>query len=185
MSRSFGATSLTTRSPIRTSPPLTSSRPATIRSEVVLPHPDGPTNTISEPSSTLRFRSETARVPSPKTFVTPSNTISATPSPPVDLDRRVFESDDRHVVASRACQQQHDGLRRFLGDGRPVPHGRVHHHPGSRREPEHPEGVERWEPIRLIRVVGRRDVHQAPAADGNDRLLRPQVPLRPVEPWRR
>src|SRR5690349_12630695 len=114
MSRSFGATSLTTRSPIRTSPALTSSSPATIRRDVVLPHPDGPTRTISEPSLTVRFRSETARVPSSNTLLTWSNTISAIPSPPVDLDRRVFEPDDGHVVATGSGEQQHDRLRRFV-----------------------------------------------------------------------
>src|SRR5579863_8630041 len=45
MSRSFGDTSFTTRSPMRISPPVASSSPAIIRSAVVLPHPDGPTNT--------------------------------------------------------------------------------------------------------------------------------------------
>src|SRR4051812_6264789 len=110
MPRSFGATSLTTRSPIRTSPTLTCSRPATIRSDVVLPQPDGPTNTIREPSSTLRFRSATATVPSSNTLLTPSNTISATTSPSVDHDRSIFEPDDGHVVATRPGQQQHDRL---------------------------------------------------------------------------
>src|SRR5512133_2686087 len=129
MSRSFGATPFTTRSPIRTSPALTSSRPATIRSDVVFPHPDGPTRTIREPSSTLRFRSETASVPSSNTLLTPSNTISATTSPPLDHDRSVFEPDDGHVVATGALEQQHDRLRRLvLGDRRAVPHGGVHHH---------------------------------------------------------
>ena len=41
-----------------------SSSPATIRSAVVLPHPDGPTKTISSASSTCRSSSETAFVPS-------------------------------------------------------------------------------------------------------------------------
>ena len=50
MLRSFGVRSFTTRSPIRSSPSLISSSPATIRSAVVLPQPDGPTRTISSPS---------------------------------------------------------------------------------------------------------------------------------------
>src|SRR6188508_2438919 len=165
MSRSFGATSLTTRSPIRTSPALTRSRPATILSDVVLPHPEGPTNTISDPSSTFRFRSETATVPSSKTFVTPSNTISATTSPPVDHDRRIFEPDDGHVVATGPLQQQDDRLRGpVLGDRGAVPDGRVHHHARSGRDTEHPEGVERRQAVRLLRVIGRGDVDQAPTA---------------------
>ena len=35
-----------------------------IRIEVVLPHPDGPTNTVSEPAGTSRLRASTATVPS-------------------------------------------------------------------------------------------------------------------------
>src|SRR5689334_13746492 len=173
MSRSFGATSLTTRSPIRTSPEVTCSRPATIRSEVVLPQPEGPTNTISEPSSTFRFRSETARVPSSNTLLTWSNTISATTSPPVDHDRSVFEADDGHVVATGALEQQHDRLRRVvLCDRRAVPDRRVHHHAGAGGDAEHPEGVERRQPVGLVGVIGRRDVDQAAPAHRDDRLLR-------------
>ena len=40
-SRSFGARSFTTRSPIMTVPLVTSSRPAIMRREVVFPQPDG------------------------------------------------------------------------------------------------------------------------------------------------
>jgi hypothetical protein len=51
-------------SPILISPSLISSSPASIRSAVVLPHPDGPTSTISSPSWISRSRSWTACVPS-------------------------------------------------------------------------------------------------------------------------
>ena len=64
MSRSRGGIALTTWSPIRTSPSLISSRPATIRSAVVLPQPDGPTKTISSPSAISSDSSCTATVPS-------------------------------------------------------------------------------------------------------------------------
>src|SRR5437016_1986349 len=50
MSRSFGGTLLTTRSPILISPEVMFSRPAIIRSSVDLPHPDGPTSTTNSPS---------------------------------------------------------------------------------------------------------------------------------------
>ena len=50
MSRSLGATSLTTRVPMRIVPAVASSSPASIRSAVDLPEPDGPTSTISSPS---------------------------------------------------------------------------------------------------------------------------------------
>src|SRR3954469_14527939 len=78
MSRSFGVTSFTTRSPIRTRPSLMSSSPAAMRSAVVLPHPDGPTRTMNSPFTTLRSSWSTALVPSGKTFETASNTTLAT-----------------------------------------------------------------------------------------------------------
>ena len=57
MSRSLGATSLTTRVPMRMVPAVASSSPASIRSAVDLPEPDGPTRTISSPSPTSRSKS--------------------------------------------------------------------------------------------------------------------------------
>ena len=51
MSRSFGGTLLTTRSPMRISPEVMFSSPAIIRSRVDLPQPDGPTRTTNSPSS--------------------------------------------------------------------------------------------------------------------------------------
>jgi hypothetical protein len=51
MSRSAGSMSLTTRPAIAISPPLISSSPATMRSSVLLPQPDGPTMTMNSPSA--------------------------------------------------------------------------------------------------------------------------------------
>src|SRR6266702_2481301 len=51
MSRSFGWTLLTTRSPIEIVPEVMFSRPASIRSKVDLPQPEGPTSTTNSPSS--------------------------------------------------------------------------------------------------------------------------------------
>ena len=45
------------RPPIRISPSVISSSPATIRSAVVLPQPDGPTRTMNSPSAISRLRS--------------------------------------------------------------------------------------------------------------------------------
>src|SRR5215218_1177127 len=81
MSRSFGAMSLTTRSAMRISPPLASSSPATIRSAVDLPDPDGPTSTVNPPSGMSRSSSSTARVPSGNTFETPENAMLAMGTP--------------------------------------------------------------------------------------------------------
>ena len=61
MSRSFGATSFTTRSPMAIVPSLISSSPATIRSVVLLPQPDGPTSTTNSWSAMERLMRSTAR----------------------------------------------------------------------------------------------------------------------------
>ncbi len=52
MSRSLGSRSLTTRSPMTISPEVICSSPATIRSSVDLPQPEGPTMTTNSPSAT-------------------------------------------------------------------------------------------------------------------------------------
>src|SRR3569833_1170854 len=48
-----------------------------IRSEVVLPQPDGPTKTVICPDGISRVRSSTATVPSGYRLVTPSNLIKS------------------------------------------------------------------------------------------------------------
>jgi len=53
MSRSFGSSVLTTVSPIAISPAVIVSSPATIRSSVDLPQPEGPTITMNSPSATF------------------------------------------------------------------------------------------------------------------------------------
>src|SRR5206468_817473 len=67
----------TTRSPIRIEPDVTASSPATIRSAVVLPQPEGPTKIMNSPSLTVRFISSTASVPLGKRLLTASNSIEA------------------------------------------------------------------------------------------------------------
>ena len=62
-SRCLGDTPLTTRSPKLTVPEVISSRPATIRSAVVLPQPEGPTSTTNSPSATSRSRESSAFTP--------------------------------------------------------------------------------------------------------------------------
>src|ERR1700726_4355519 len=60
MSRSIGARSFTTTSPIRTWPEVIDSSPATMRKVVVLPQPEGPTSTTNSLSRMARFTSLTA-----------------------------------------------------------------------------------------------------------------------------
>jgi hypothetical protein len=85
MSRSRDGTLLTTRSPIFTTPLVMSSSPATIRSAVVLPQPDGPTRTMNSPSPIARDNASTAFVPSGYTLLICSNATpaKALPSSPV------------------------------------------------------------------------------------------------------
>src|SRR5713101_5996883 len=75
--RSCGLSSFTTRSPMRTVPAVISSSPATSRSSVDLPQPDGPTTTTSSPSSIPSVQSASACVPSGKTLSTCSNSTLA------------------------------------------------------------------------------------------------------------
>src|SRR3954452_6896425 len=58
-------------SPSRTRPSVGFSRPATMRSVVVLPQPDGPRRAKNEPAGTVRVRSSTA-VKTPNRLVTPT-----------------------------------------------------------------------------------------------------------------
>ena len=51
MSRSFDSTSFTSLPSMAIVPPVISSRPASIRSSVDLPQPDGPTSTMNSPSA--------------------------------------------------------------------------------------------------------------------------------------
>ena len=63
MSRCLGVSSLASLPPMRSTPLVMSSSPATIRSAVVLPQPDGPTSTMNSPSAMLTLRSLTAWKP--------------------------------------------------------------------------------------------------------------------------
>src|SRR4029453_19266184 len=102
MSRSFGGTSFTTRSPIAIVPSLIRSRPATIRSAVDFPHPDGPTRIRNSPSATSRVRSSTATTGPGYTFVTPSNATRA-----IALALQSLGGDAAHEV-SLGEQEEHD-----------------------------------------------------------------------------
>src|SRR5580658_7125132 len=78
MSLCRGSRSLTGRPSMLIVPDVTSSRPATMRSAVVLPQPDGPTSTRISPSPTARSREFTATVPSANRLVTESSSIRDT-----------------------------------------------------------------------------------------------------------
>jgi hypothetical protein len=59
--RSLAARSVTSSPPISTRPCETASSPATMRSVVVLPQPEGPSSVTSSPSATRKLTSSTAR----------------------------------------------------------------------------------------------------------------------------
>src|ERR1043166_7643779 len=76
MSRSFGGRSLTTSPPMEMLPEVTSSRPAIMRSVVLLPQPEGPTSTTNSLSAMSRLMLRTAGT-SPKLLTTLRNATSA------------------------------------------------------------------------------------------------------------
>src|SRR4029453_17994015 len=63
-------------------PAVGSSRPATMRSTVDFPQPDGPSRTMNSPSDTSRLTVSTATVPSPNTLVTSLSATVANAQPP-------------------------------------------------------------------------------------------------------
>src|SRR5579872_1671889 len=69
MSRSLGATLVTSRPPMLISPPLTRSSPAIMRRSVDFPHPDGPTKTTNSPSS-ISISTPWSTSTGPKDFLT-------------------------------------------------------------------------------------------------------------------
>src|SRR4051794_17288113 len=151
MSRSFGVTSFTTRSPIRTRPSLMSSSPAAMRSAVVLPHPDGPTRTMNSPFTTLRSSWSTALVPSGKTFETASNTTLATGL----------------LLDAAADEPAHEGPLRDHEDDRD------REHRDDRRDRElRLEDVRRAAAAADRRVERRRRGEQVLEPDGDRQLLR-------------
>ena len=79
-SRLYGGTPLTSRPPIRSSPSSGCSKPAIMRSEVVLPQPDGPSSDRNSPLWTRRLSAFTA-TSDPNRFVIARNSTSASPSP--------------------------------------------------------------------------------------------------------
>src|SRR5205823_238211 len=90
--RSIGARSFTTLPSMLISPEVMSSRPATMRSVVVLPQPDGPTSTTNSWSRISRFTSLTAWVPSNFLFRSLRSTSAITWSPPCKGGKRALRA---------------------------------------------------------------------------------------------
>ena len=104
-----------------------SSSPATIRSAVVLPQPDGPTRTMNSPSAISRSSRSTARVPSLKTFETRSKTTLAirhsfTPPPTRPRTSARCESTNTTATGSTASSvASASSGRKMLTDWPPPP----------------------------------------------------------------
>src|SRR5262245_50440168 len=108
MSRSLGGRSFTTRSPMVISPALISSSPATIRSVVDLPQPEGPTSTTNSLSRMCRFTSLTAWTSSYFLFSSFSSTWAMDSSLRLSLDRA---GEAGHVVLHEERVDQRHGHR--------------------------------------------------------------------------
>src|ERR1051326_300861 len=74
---------LTQVSPMRMRPPEASSSPAIMRSEVVLPQPEGPSNTTNSPDSIFRFNRSTATTE--PNFLTTSSKVTDIGKPPASI----------------------------------------------------------------------------------------------------
>src|SRR6185437_15112831 len=123
MSRSFGATALTSRSSMKICPEVTVSSPAIIASKVDLPQPEGPTRAMNSPSRasmSMPFRTSTG----PNRLCTPLIVSVAMRL----LDRSQSETADKILAAEEIDQQRrqrrdqhgaaHDvELRRLLAGG--------------------------------------------------------------------
>src|SRR5436190_8374010 len=102
---------------MRISPPLTSSSPATIRSAVVFPQPDGPTSTMNSPSAISSVSSSTARVPSPKVLSTRLKVTLAIAPP-----RSMSAAPRRRALPDDQARRQQVGAPGPLATGDPVEH---------------------------------------------------------------
>src|SRR4051812_10504216 len=126
MLRSLGSTSLTTRPSISSLPSVIVSSPATIRSKVDLPQPDGPSSTRNSPSAT-RQSMPWITCMSPYDFLTPAMFTSATLF--LRLDEAAHELPLHHNNDDdRRDHRQHRRAHHPAPVGRAVEHV---HHPGD------------------------------------------------------
>src|SRR5258708_7514686 len=126
MSRPFDSVSFTTRAATEIVPPLTSSRPASMRSRVDLPHPEGPTITMNSPSWMSKLNPWI-------TFVAPNDfsmSLNETEAMASALDRAGGEAGD-HVALERVVDRRrrqrvdqpggHQELPRRIVGGEEIP----------------------------------------------------------------
>src|SRR5664279_980425 len=133
------AGSLTTRDPIEIRPAVDSSSPATMRSVVVFPHPDGPSRVTNSPASTRRSMPSTATKP-PNARETFSRTRSDTTTIPLSEVADVTLDQAKLNPPEQEHQQHHHQADDADGLGLPVlPHPQQHNgkHFGADRIEQH------------------------------------------------
>src|SRR3982750_4010232 len=112
-SRSAGCRFVTSRPPITISPAVAVSRPAIMRSTVVLPQPLGPRRTRNSPSTISSETSSTATAPLAKTLLT--LLIETAPKRPPLLDGAGGQAgDEPSLDDEEECehrQRRHRGAR--------------------------------------------------------------------------
>src|ERR1700742_4264923 len=116
MSRSRAETSLTTRSPIWIVPDVGVSRPAIMRSAVVLPHPEDPTRIMNSPSAISSDRSSTATAPPANRLVTPSRVTPGIRPP--ERRARSFDPRERDGADEPPLREEEDRQHRDLAHHR-------------------------------------------------------------------
>src|SRR5262245_13641009 len=109
-SRRCGECAVTSTSPITMRPAVGVSRPAISRSNVLLPHPDGPTSTRNSPSSMHRSRWRIATWPFGNVLASPVSVIAATSSP--------FRGTNGQAGHNPALTSQHEQRDRNRGHDR-------------------------------------------------------------------
>src|SRR6266542_897191 len=146
---------------MRITPPSISSSPATARSRVDLPQPDGPTTTQKAPSSTVRSMASSA-AKAPKRRLSLSTVSDATSS----LDRAGDEA-----VDDSALQRQHQrDERQSRGEGRSgdlAPRHRI-----LAREESDPD---RQRPLRRVREDEQREEGLVPRMDEDEDCSREEA----------
>src|ERR1019366_2288437 len=116
MSRSRGARSLTTRSPISISPLLTDSSPAIMRSAVVLPQPDGPTRQMNSPCATSRLTASSERAALPSYRLDSSLKVTLDTGPHSFYGARKDATDEIALEGEEDDQRHKDGHDGARGD---------------------------------------------------------------------
>ena len=106
--RSRGGRSFASSPSSSTAPVVGSSRPATIRSTVDLPQPDGPSSTMNSPSLTSRLMVSTATVPSWNTLVTSLSATVVTVSSPSSSAESRNDCDEDHRISTSGKRAMFD-----------------------------------------------------------------------------